>query len=150
MTRHPPSPVVRVFVPWNEKTPKCPREPACSDPHRDPMASAASSMRINPNSSARALSAGISARLPYKCVAIMALVFAVIAALTSVGSMHQVSGRMSTKTGVAPRWTIGATVATQFMSARMTSSFRPIPIAAKPNSRAPVQLDVATAYLVPT
>ena len=40
----PPSPVVNVFVPWNEKTPKSPMEPAFLPLYSEPSASAASSI----------------------------------------------------------------------------------------------------------
>ena len=44
----------------------------------------------------------------------MALVSGVMAASTRSGSRHQLSGKMSTNTGLAPKWTIGAAVAIQW------------------------------------
>ena len=41
----PPSPVVSVFEPWNEKADIVPKEPAQRSRQREPAASAASSMR---------------------------------------------------------------------------------------------------------
>lgn len=73
----------------------------------------------------------------------------VIARSTASGSIHQESGKTSTNTGVAPRYVIGAADAIQFVSARMTSSPGPTPIAARPICIAPVQLDVAIAYCAP-
>ncbi|MNL45601.1 hypothetical protein D3C87_1682600 [compost metagenome] len=79
----------------------------------------------------------------------MAFVRGVIAASTAEGSRHHDSGRISTNTGRAPRWTIGAALAIQLVSAMMTSSPGPMPSAAMPMCKAPVQLDVAMAYSVP-
>ncbi len=74
----------------------------------------------------------MSHRFPYRCTAMMALVRGVMAASARSGSMHQLSSRTSTNTGRAPRWTMGAAVAIQFVSARITSSPGPTPRAARP------------------
>ena len=79
----------------------------------------------------------------------IALVAGVIAASALAGSMHQLSARISTKTGVAPTCTTGAAVAIQLVSARITSSPGPIPSAASPICMAPVQLEVAMAWGTP-
>ena len=63
--------------------------------------------------------------------------------------MHQLSGQISTKTGFAPKCTIGETVAIQFVSANITSLPGLIPIASKPMCIAPVQLEVAMQCLTP-
>ena len=52
----------------------------------------------------------------------MARVLGVIAASTNFGSIHQLSLKISTNTGLAPKCTIGATEAIQVLSGTITSS----------------------------
>ena len=66
------------------------------------MACAASSMIFTPRALARAISSSISTICPYRCTGTMARVRGVIARFTAAGSMLNVSGKMSTKTGVPP------------------------------------------------
>ena len=57
----------------------------------------------------------------------MALVRGVIAASIRLSSMFRVSGRLSTKTGIAPSLTTALAVETNAYEGMMTSSPGPIP-----------------------
>ena len=61
--------------------------------------------------------------------------------------MFQVSGSTSTKTGVAPTYLIGFTVATKVITGTITSSPGPIPSSYSARCNAAVPLCVETALL---
>ena len=71
-----------------------------------------------------------------------------MAALIFNGSMHQVSFKISTKTGFAPIYKTGSTEAIQVISGTITSSPAFIPNANKAKWMAPVHEEVAKANLV--
>ena len=64
-----------------------------------------------------------SAMFPYKFTATIALVFFDIKDLTDSVDKHQVLGSISAKTGFAPKYIIGATLAIHVTSGTITSSF---------------------------
>ncbi len=73
-----------------------------------------------------------------------------MAASIFVSSMFNVSGRMSTKTGVAPRSTNAFAVETNVNDGMMTSSPAPTPLRMAAISRAAVQECVRSAFWLPT
>src|SRR3989338_372042 len=79
----------------------------------------------------------------------MAFVFEVIAFSTRSGSMRPVSGRTSTKTGVAPQWRIGFEVDTYERGVVMTSSPGLRPAITNDKCMEQVQLFVSTASFAP-
>ena len=80
----------------------------------------------------------------------MAFVFLVTRLSNCSASIHHVSKSTSAKIGVAPVYFIALAVATQVNSGTITSSPSFIPHASKDKYKAPVQEDVANAYLLPT
>src|SRR5919204_149264 len=78
------------------------------------------------------------------CTGTIAFVRGVIAFATSSGTIVQVSGSMSTRTGVAPVPRIAPTVAKKVCETVTTSSLGPTPSAFSASSSAVVPLDTAT------
>jgi len=76
----------------------------------------------------------------------MALVRAVMALSSFAGSMLQVSGSMSTKTGSAPEKLMASAVAMKVEGAVMTSSASPMPRASRASQIASVPLPTPAQY----
>ena len=79
----------------------------------------------------------------------MALVRGVMAHSSFAGSMLQVSGSMSTKTGSAPAKEMASAVAMKVEGTVITSSASPTPRASRASQMASVPLPTPTAYLEP-
>src|SRR3989344_6280287 len=79
----------------------------------------------------------------------MHFVFGVIAFNIALGSMHQVKGSISTRTGMAPVYNTALAVATKVRSGIITSSPFFIPKDANAKCKPVVPLETANAYFVP-
>ena len=91
----------------------------------------------------------MSATWPYRLTGMIARVFGVIAASIRRGSMLQVSGSMSTKTGRAPSSAITSAVAAKVKGVVITSSPAFTPSAISAISSASVPLETVTQCFVP-
>ena len=91
----------------------------------------------------------ISQGCPYKWTGMIAFVFGVIASSIFLGSILNVSGSISTKTGLAPTMPIASAVATNVNAVVITSSPAPISKALNAMWSASVPEFNATVYLHP-
>src|SRR5687767_3295142 len=107
-------------------------------------------MRTASASSARAVSASISAASPCRCTATIARVRGVSLRATAAGSRLYVLGSTSAKTGRPPWWSTACAVAMNDSAGMITSSPRPTPAAASAMCRAAVPLLVARQKRLPT
>ena len=114
------------------------------------MAWAASSIRTRLCLLAMACNASIWHGCPYKWTGMIALVWGETAVSTATGSIFNVPGNTSTKTGVACWCSTTFAVAANVIVGTITSSPGPIPSAASATCRPAVHELTATAYDVPT
>jgi hypothetical protein len=90
----------------------------------------------------------MSAGCPYKWTGTIAFVRGVIALSILAGSIVRYEGSTSTNTGLAPAYSIAATVATKVNGTVMTSSPRPTPAASRDKCSALVPLFTPMASVV--
>ncbi len=95
------------FDDWKLKQPMSPSVPAPLPRQKPPCMWAQSSITFRPRACAISVMRSMSAMREPRCTGRMARVSGVIAASIFAASMHQVSGSMSTKTGLKP-WTSAA------------------------------------------
>jgi len=146
----PPSPrVPRFFDGKKLKQPTVPIEPAWRPLYFDPMDCAASSMTNRLCFLAMAMIGSMSAICPNRCTGMIALVRGVMAASIFVASMLNVSGSMSTNTGLAHVRAMHPAVAKNVYGVVMTSSPGPIPSVIRAHRRASVPLETPTAAAQP-